>query len=371
MYYHLILTDDCNLCCTYCRGKDFEENDIPETEVAVDSDIPPDLSYDLPDLYRFLRRDPEPVLTFYGGEPLLRIALIQEIIDDAPACRFMLQTNGVLLDRLDPSYAGRFSAMFISIDGPEALTNAHRGAGVYRRVMENVRGMRRAAPAPEMIARMTITENTDIYSAVLHCADLPDRPFDAVHWQIDANFWGDWSRRSFARWAEECYNPGIRRLVGEWLERMETGRVERWYPFLGCMADLLEGTESALRCGCGSACYTIMTDGRIVPCPCMVGMNDYYLGDIRTARPDRLPVVAIGGECASCDLLGFCGGRCLYSNVLRPWPPEGRAAVCGTVRNLHEALTEVLPRVRRLIREGTVGADAFAYERYNGAEIIP
>lgn len=25
MYFHIILTDDCNLCCRYCRAKAFED----------------------------------------------------------------------------------------------------------------------------------------------------------------------------------------------------------------------------------------------------------------------------------------------------------------------------------------------------------
>ena len=27
MYFHIILTDDCNLCCRYCRAKAFEAED--------------------------------------------------------------------------------------------------------------------------------------------------------------------------------------------------------------------------------------------------------------------------------------------------------------------------------------------------------
>ena len=49
MYFHLILTDDCNLCCRYCRAKAFEVEDAaaPETgKIEIDADLSPDLSYD-------------------------------------------------------------------------------------------------------------------------------------------------------------------------------------------------------------------------------------------------------------------------------------------------------------------------------------
>lgn len=371
MYYYLILTDSCNLCCSYCRAKDFEESEPCEREVVIDEDVPTDLSFDLSDLYRFLAMDPDPVLTFYGGEPLLRRDLIEEIMDHAPSsCRFMVQTNGLFLDRLGPKTVNRFSTILVSIDGPEDLTDAHRGAGVYTRVMKNVRTVRAGGYTAELIARMTVAEDTNIEEAVLHLADLPD--FTSVHWQIDANFWGDYAVRDFAAWAEESYNPGIRRLVRRWVAAMrEEKRVLRWYPFLGCMNDLLLGQESRLRCGCGCTNYTIMTDGTFVPCPCMIGMKDWYLGHVSSTAPDDLPVVPVGDPCTSCDIRGFCGGRCLYSNILRPWPEEGRRLVCGTVRNLHDALTSALPEVRELISEGRIARSDFAYEHFNGCEIIP
>jgi len=71
VYYHLILTDACNLCCTYCRGKAFVVDPPDQPGIAIDEDLPVDLDIDLDDLYRFLAKDPDPVLIFYGGEPLL------------------------------------------------------------------------------------------------------------------------------------------------------------------------------------------------------------------------------------------------------------------------------------------------------------
>jgi len=33
-------------------------------------------------LYDFLKKDPNPILTFYGGEPLLRADLIKKIVQE-------------------------------------------------------------------------------------------------------------------------------------------------------------------------------------------------------------------------------------------------------------------------------------------------
>ncbi|MFZ1126625.1 TIGR04084 family radical SAM/SPASM domain-containing protein [Methanoregula sp.] len=375
MYFHIILTDDCNLCCRYCRAKAFEEEDAksPETApVEIDTDLPPDLSYDPALLCRFLARDPASVVTFYGGEPLLRPALLERIVREAPVQRFMMQTNGLLLDRLTPDIVNSFSTILVSLDGREALTDENRGAGVFSRVMANVKKIRANGYRGELIARMTVTERTDIFDAVRYLAKNPEYSFTSIHWQMDANFTRDLSRRRFAEWVTKSYNPGIRALVAAWVDDMErNGHVRCWYPFIDPMEDLLYGRESLLRCGAGHANYAIMTDGHITPCPIMIGMKQYYAGHIADADPKNLPRFAVGGVCTTCHIRTFCGGRCLYSAIVQPWNPAGRQLVCGTVENLHDALMDALPRVRALVDAGCIGLADFAHEKFNGCEIIP
>ena len=376
MYFHLILTDECNLCCRYCRAKAFElleeSNDETAPRIDIDSNLPRDLDFDLGLLYTFLEKDPAPTLTFYGGEPLMRADLVDRIVREAPVQQFMIQTNGMLLDRLEPEIVNRFSTILVSLDGGEALTDGNRGTGVYRKVMENVRKIREGGYTGELIARMAVTERTDITEAVRWLTRNPDFSFSSVHWQLDANFAGDFSRRKFAEWVTASYNPGISKLVADWIDHMESkGEVMTWYPFLDPMEDLLLGKKSLLRCGSGHANYSIMTDGHIAPCPVMIGMKEYYVGDIRTADPKNLDRVHVGGECTECGIYDFCGGRCLYSNITKPWNITERKTVCGTVENLHSALTQAVPRIRALIEGGTITLNDFSHEKFNGCEIIP
>jgi uncharacterized protein len=374
MYFHLILTDECNLCCTYCRAKAFEKIDESEggQAVQIDDTIPLELEYDLKDLYAFLNKDPSPTVTFYGGEPLLRADLVQQIVREAPVKKLMVQTNGLLLNQLSPDVVNRFATILVSLDGRKELTDSNRGEGVYERVMENVRTIRTNGYQGELIARMTVTERTDIVDAVHHLAANPEYTFSSIHWQIDANFTGDFSLRRFEEWAHDTYNPGIRTLVRDWVDHMKTeGEVLRWYPFLDPMEDLLLGRQSLLRCGSGYANYSIMTDGHIGPCPVMIGMHEYYVGHISRSHPLELDRIPIGGECSDCRIRAFCGGRCLYSNITRPWGITGRNLVCGTVENLRKALTRAVPRVRALIDNGTISTSDFAHEKFNGCEIIP
>ncbi|MFA4850473.1 MAG: TIGR04084 family radical SAM/SPASM domain-containing protein [Methanoregula sp.] len=376
MYFHLILTDECNLCCRYCRAKAFEVLEESDDETApiieIDPNLPRDLDFDLDLLYKFLQKDPASTLTFYGGEPLMRADLIDRIVRESPVQRFMIQTNGMLLDRLEPEIVNRFSTILVSLDGGEALTDSNRGTGVYQKVMENIRRIRKNGYTGELIARMAVTERTNIAEAVHWLSNNPDYSFSSIHWQLDANFAGDFSRRTFAEWTRTSYNPGIRTLVADWVDHMESkGEVMKWYPFLDPMEDLLLGNKSHLRCGSGHANYSIMTDGHIAPCPVMIGMKEYYVGDIRTADPQNLDRLFVGGECTGCKIYDFCGGRCLYSNITKPWNKSERKTVCGTVENLHSALTDSVPRVRALIERGTITPDDFAHEKFNGCEIIP
>jgi len=333
---------------------------------TIDETISENLNFPLADLYAFLEKDPDPVLTFIGGEPLFRSDTVMEIMDHAPVKRFMLQTNGTLLAKLPKEYTNRFETILISIDGDKYLTDKHRGDGIYDMVLSTADFIRKNGYKGELIARMTIAEDTEIFSAVTHLAHY----FTSIHWQMDADFTGDFSHRRFAEWSEE-YNAGIRRLISEWVSRIEkTGVVPKWYPFLSTTEDLILGRSSKLRCGSGYANYSVMTNGWIAPCPIMVGMADYYAGHVKDADPIHLPEVPIGEPCLSCDIYGFCGGRCLYSNIIRPWRDDYKL-VCGTIHVLHDALIENLPRIQKMLDEGTLSMKAFAHMRYNGCEIIP
>lgn len=56
MYYHVLLTRRCNLNCIYCGGSEESYSD-------------PEIQYNLEDLLKFMEKDSEPVIAFYGGNP--------------------------------------------------------------------------------------------------------------------------------------------------------------------------------------------------------------------------------------------------------------------------------------------------------------
>jgi len=150
------------------------------------------------------------------------------------------------------------------------------------------------------------------------------------------------------------------------------GEVLKLYPFVGVMRSLLDGEPSKLRCGAGWFMFNIQTDGNITPCPVMAGMKDFYLGNIHETNPESLrDAIFVSDPCTRCDIYPVCGGRCLYANATKLWGDVGFAQVCGTVRNMLDALYEALPEVRLLAAKGRIRPEDFRYTKYNGCEIIP
>jgi putative peptide-modifying radical SAM enzyme len=369
-----MLTNECNLQCKYCFGEALEDFDPCFNNFDVDYSLPKRISYDVGLLDKFCRRDADCILIFYGGEPLLCLDKIREIMDRVKAKHFIVQTNGLLLGNLEPEYVNRFHTILVSIDGDEALTDFYRGHGTFRKVIDNLKLIKRNGFRGEIIARMTVMEQTDIYTQVRWLLENGEFSFSSIHWQLNAGFWSkDFEHRDFKNWSEESYNPGIRKLVKFWVDSMEEkGVVFRLYPFLGVAQSLLLGEEkSLLRCGAGWINYAIQTDGHIIPCPSMWGMKDYYLGHISNANPLRLKKIFVAEPCTNCNIFSLCGGRCLYANVTERWSASAYKLVCDTVRNLIEAVRIEIPRIQKLIREKKIRLEDFRFMKYTGCEIIP
>jgi sulfatase maturation enzyme AslB (radical SAM superfamily) len=103
----------------------------------------------------------------------------------------------------------------------------------------------------------------------------------------------------------------------------------------------------------------------------MWGMKNYYLGHVSKTNPFQLEKIFVDQPCSDCDILGVCGGRCLYANITKRWSSEAYATVCSTVRGLVDAVETELPRIKELINDEKVSLRDFEFMKYNGCEIIP
>ena len=376
MFFHVIVTTECNLQCRYCFGESMDDFDEGfGDDIEVEYDLPKRISYNVDLLAAFCGKDPDCVLTFYGGEPLLATDKIKQIMDNVTPKLFMIQTNGLLLDKLEPKYVNRFHTILVSVDGEEALTDYYRGKGTFRKVIDNLKLIKKNGFKGELIARMTLMEQTDIYQQVRWLLDNDEFPFTSIHWQLNAGFWGnDFQRRNFEQWTKTNYIPGVRKLAEFWADQMEQhGTVLKLYPLLGIANSLLHEEKNCLmRCGGGWINYAIQTDGYIIPCPTMWGMKKYYLGHIKDTDPLSVQKIFVKQKpCVDCSILNVCGGRCLYANITKRWNDEDYGKVCQTIEELVQAVNSVIPRIKALLSSEIVKLQDFDFEKYNGCEIIP
>lgn len=352
MLYILFLTGKCNLNCRYCGG-------------SIDENImPPELTYSISELRKFIEDDKNPIIAFYGGEPLLRIKLMERIMDKIQA-KYVLQTNGIFLDKIKSSYLRRFSSILVSIDGRKSITDYYRGS-VYQKVIENIKKIKKNGYSGELIARMVAGERTEIFTDVKHLLNL--NLFSHIHWQIDAIWSGVERLRTFDRWVER-YNSEVSILVNEFVSSLREGKVLGIVPFLGVLKALIYEPNTAPPCGAGVNSVSITTDGRVLACPVCPEFEWDIIGDIHTGISKKS---SIGYPCNTCKIFDICGGRCLFTHIERLWGDRGFNLVCRTVKHLVNEMKNILPIAEELIEAGIIEKESLIYPKFlNSTEIIP
>lgn len=357
--YHLVLTRKCNLNCVYCHSGEVTEPDM-------------EIQYSINDLATFLHKDENIQLMLYGGEPTLRPSLIFELMEKFPSARFMLQTNALLLNKLPVDYVKRFHSILISIDGTQVTTEGYRSDGVYHKVINNVLWLHEIGFSGNIVARMVVSEQTNIYRDVRHLIDI-EPSFNHVHWQLNVirDAEGNWT--DFDKWVTQSYNPGITRLIEEWVAKMENGVVEGIVTFLPLMHTLLTRKSFEMRCGSGLDAFAIHVYGSIGVCPISPDWEFSLVGNICDSEPGELKnCMRVDDPCPTCEEFGVCGGRCLFANKQRLWGAEGFEKVCDITRHLINELKRHVPTVQELVDAGRITIEDFNYPEFNnGCEIIP
>ena len=340
MLFIVITTPLCNLHCTYCGGH------LPG--------MPSEIQYSISDLADMIGRYKDPVVAFYGGEPLLRPQVIMQMIDALPAKQFVINTNGYFIKSIE-NILSRFDTILLSIDGRETITDGYRSPGCYQRVMEAVDCIKQSNFSGELIARMTVSRDTDIFEDVTHLLTS----FPLVHWQLDVVWSNLWDLAGFTRWAETSYKPQLRRLIDWWIDQVKKGQLKGIIPFLGIMSRLLHG-GNGLPCASGCQSVTVMTDGRILACPIAPDYEWNVLGTF-----DQFTPVHIGEPCTSCRVYPVCGGRCLFAYKEQLWGQNGFNEICRVTKFLIDELHTHISDCEPL-------QEHFRYPPYNNTtEIIP
>jgi putative peptide-modifying radical SAM enzyme len=321
--------------------------------------------YDLNKLKKIIERDNEATVIFYGGEPLVNYKYIIEVMDSVKAARWGIQTNGTLTYKIPEAYWKMMDVVLISIDGRKQVTDRARGPGVYDAALKSLSYLKKMG-AKRIIARMAATENTDIYTDAMHLVNLG---FDLVHWQLNVI----WSERwNFVKWANESYKPGISRLVNEFMEESKSGKVIGLVPILGVLSAYLYKPFEGVPCGAGYNAVAISTDGRILSCPIAVSEKWANIGNVEWGFKTMVPTIS--SMCSGCDVLPYCGGRCLYSinEGLDYWGRQGVMEVDEVTKFTVHEIIKIGPAIKKLIDAGTIKGEQIFYDPLlDSTEVIP
>jgi putative peptide-modifying radical SAM enzyme len=301
-----------------------------------------------------MQHDPNPIIAFYGGEPLLSIPTIRQILTTIPATQFILTTNGYNIEKLG-SNIHKLDTILLSVDGRPEITDTYRGKGCSNQIHQALTHLQNNNYTGELIARMTVSKQTDIYQDVNYLLTL----FPYVHWQLDVVWSSLWTLQEFNTWKESSYKPGIKKLITQFNQALQQNHLQGIIPFLGIITRMLHG-GTGLPCQAGSHSFTITTDGNILACPIAPDFKWNHLGTIQ-----KHSTITIDTPCTDCEIYPECGGRCLFSYKERLWGPNGFTSICDCTQYLvHE-----LRKHKKLYQHH---ADQFHYPPYNNTtEIIP
>lgn len=159
----LQVTQNCNLRCEYCI---YSETNNTKQRTHSNTDMNITVAKQAIDFMYKRSKDAGTVAVgLYGGEPLIGLPLIKEIIKyseeifDGRELIFNMTTNATLLtpDVVDYLYAHRVS-LTISLDGPKSIHDKHRrfkDAGSFDRLLQNINYI--AIKYPDMIPKMFIS----------------------------------------------------------------------------------------------------------------------------------------------------------------------------------------------------------------------
>jgi len=173
----LEVSKDCTLNCAYCStsGKYAKKKIKPHMDESITKKT-------IDFFCERLQNIDKPIITFYGGEPLLRFDLIKETVMyvkntySTQKIIFNLTTNATLLNRemLD-FFIEHDIYIMISLDGPKDVNDRYRrfknGKGTFKRIMKNL----------EFINKY----NFNYYSNKVSISSVLSPPFDKIDKTID------------------------------------------------------------------------------------------------------------------------------------------------------------------------------------------
>lgn len=361
----LVVDHACNLRCSYCYSGEKSTRAMPRdvAERAIEL---------------ALARDPTGLeLSFFGGEPLLHMGLIERATDYAqrrlhelsPGATLVvhLNTNATLVSDRTEAFVKQCQAInaFVSIDGSSRDHDRHRldvaGRGSHSAVKQGL--LRLSAAGARVIALAVVNPDTAANLGVT-ALELFSLPVARAH--VNCNLRASWDDAAL-----HALRAGLRAAGGVWAQAFREGRIIHFEPFTTkILSHLHAAMPCAGRCQLGAQELVVAPSGRLYPCGELVGADDdtrHVIGDIDNglsvdklrelrAAKDRVEVT-----CEACALRERCSSGCGCKHVALT---GNFGEITSTLCEIESAIVEAADEVAEtLYRENCEAFLEFFYRR--------
>jgi len=311
----LLVTERCNLACDYCYvGQQPSRMPLAVAKRIVDF------------AFQGTPASEKIEIGFFGGEPLLELGLIRDVVGlieaepafDPERVLLTIVTNGTIFS---PEIVGFLAdhgiALGISCDGPPEVHDLHRrfhgGGPTAHQVARNIRRFLEAGTAVMVNAVYGPDTLHQLPRTVDHLARLGVR-------QIYLS--PDFSARWLTAHLEAL--PDVYSAVGAVYTGYALQGDRRFVSLIdGKIAVILrQGYQVMERCRMGRGEFAFTPQGTIYPCERLVAANggehrigDVFKGvDVERLLCHRVPGEALNRECHACGLRDYCMNWCGCSN---------------------------------------------------------
>ena len=333
----LFVDHQCNLRCSYCyTGDKFTRSMSDETMRAAVA------------LALARSHGPEIGVSFFGGEPLLRLdfmrrtmahveALVASLPAPRPRVHFHVNTNATLIgdEAIALMAPPRRLAVYVSLDGDEATHDRFRvhasGKGSFADTMAGIARLREAAVRFHLVAVVTKDRARHLGEAIATLL-----PLGAASVHLTANHRDDWTAEAI-----DDLRTGLDDAGQVWMEAFRAGTAVAFDPLhTKILTHLKGGIPCPSRCQLGGREMCVSPAGHIYPCAQMVGQDDQpalrighvdhgFDEDARQRLQRQKERVA--ATCGDCELRDRCMSDCGCRHL----------ALSGELGVVTEALCEV------------------------------
>ncbi len=315
----LMLSQACNLRCTYCYadGGEYNNRGFMTQEVAQKA---------IDFIYNTSEKD-EININLFGGEPLLNFEMFKfcveyskkKAIETNKKLRFSTTTNGTLLNEEIASFLEQNKfAITLSIDGDESTHDKNRfnvnGDGTYKEIVEKVG---KYLKIHNITARATLTNfNTNIDEIYDHLYSLG---FASIHITHSINMLDE----------EGFHNLGLayKKMITKFKDALADCNYDYCKKMSNVMSMLNRYYNGGMRkkfCGAGNNMIAVDIDGSIFACHRLVNNTETKYGTIFDGYNQILRKHIIGEmaltikneECNECWCKSLCGGGCPSENLI-------------------------------------------------------